>query len=306
MMDLSIVIVSYNTKELLGRCIKSIVKLTKGIEYEITLVNNASTDGSRDIVKKLSKRKKITLINNSKNLGFGQANNVGIKRSCGKYILLLNSDTKVNDNVLGEMIEWMNNKPSVGIATCALKYPDGRVQATGGYFPTLPKVFFWMLFIDDIPVLDGVIKPFHPMHGHLPFLKGEQFYKKEREIDWITGAFMLVRKEVFGEVGGFDKDYFMYTEETDLCYRVKRAGWKVWFIPKWDVIHVGGGSSNSDFPIIAEFKGVKIFYQKHMPTWQYPVLRMLLKLGALIRLPIFGIVKGKWALETYAKAFKIA
>ena len=223
MINLSIVIVSYNTKKLLGECLKTVIRYTKGIEYEIIVVDNASTDGSRQIVKKLSKRKKIILIENSKNLGFGQANNVGIKRSCGKYILLLNSDTEIKNNVLGEMVEWMNDNSNVGVATCALKYPDGKVQATGGYFPYLLKVFFWMLFIDDIPILDRVIKPFHPMHGNLPFLKGDRFYAREREIDWVTGAFMFVRKEVFDKVGGFDKDYFMYTEETDLCYLVKKA-----------------------------------------------------------------------------------
>ena len=112
-----------------------------------------------------------------------------------------------------------------------------------------------------------------------------------------------MKREVIKDVGYFDKDYFMYTEEVDYCFRAKEKGWKVWYLPKWSIIHYGGASSTREFPILSEYKGVKTFYRKHMPSWQYPVLRFLLKFGAFLRIFILGLLKGSEAAKTYAKAF---
>lgn len=304
-MDLSIVIVSFNTKKLLKESLKSVVNSTKDIEYEIIVVDNASADGSVGMVENLAKKKKfVRLIKNKKNLGFGAANNQAIKVSKGKYILLLNSDTVIQGRVLSEMVKWMDENPKVGIASCALKNSDGSMQGTGGYFPTLLRVFSWMT-IQDFPLVDKLIKPFHPVH-HLSFKKGESFYDKEKELDWLTGAFMLIRREVIKEVGYFDEDYFMYTEETDYCYRAKQAGWKIYYLPKWSIAHYGGSSGKTWGHVIPEYEGVKLFYKKNYPAWQYPILRTLLKLGALWRIFILGALKGKGATKVYAQAFKVA
>jgi GT2 family glycosyltransferase len=302
--DLAIIIVSYNTKKLLKDCIKSVVRNTKEISYEIIVVDNASTDGSVELIEGLKKEHPVKLIANKKNIGFGPANNMGIKNSSSRYILLLNSDTVVHDNVLGEMVSWMDENEGVGVTSCALKNTDGSLQGTGGYFPTLPKVFSWMFFLDNIPLLDILIKPFHPMHAQSPFYKGEWLFKKKELRDWVTGAFFLIRREVIKEVGLFDEDYFMYTEEVDFCWRVKKAGWKVWYLPKWNITHLGGASSTAEFPIISEFKGVKLFYEKNMANWKMILLKILLKSGVMIRIILYSIIKGKEARETYVKAFK--
>jgi len=304
-MDLSIIIVNYNTKELLLDCLGSIKKNTKKISYEIILVDNASTDGSIEILRRL-KSPDVKIVLNRQNLGFSKANNQGIKIAKGRYVLLLNSDTKVQDGILDEMIEYMDESPKTGVAGCALKNQDGSLQATGGYFPTLFRVASWMLFLDDIPLLDKLIKPFHPMHEKSFFYKGEGFFTKASERDWVTGAFFLVKKEVFEQVGLLDEDYFMYTEEVDFCFRAKEKGWQVWYLPKWAIVHLGGASSASEFPILSEYKGIKIFYKKHMPSWQGPILRLLLKKGALLRIFLFGVLKGGDYAKVYAKAFKIA
>jgi GT2 family glycosyltransferase len=141
------------------------------------------------------------------------------------------------------------------------------------------------------------------MHSQSPFYKGESMFKKESERDWVTGAFFLVRKEVIQDIGFFDENYFMYTEEVDFAFRAKKKGWKVWYLPKWSITHYGGASSTKEYAILSEYKGVKTFYRKNMPSWQYLPLRLLLKKGAFLRIFIMGILKGPEAAKTYAKAF---
>lgn len=298
-LDLSIIIISFNTKDLTRECIESVVKHTKGISYEIIVVDNDSKDGSMGMLEKLYDKvgySNSQTIFNKTNAGFGQANNQGMKIARGRYLLLLNSDTLVKTNVLGEMVAWMDKNQKCGVATCALKFSDGRLQGTGGYFPTLGRVFMWMFFLDDIPGLTKLVKPFHPMHGLSPFDRNVDFFKVKKQVDWVTGAFLLLRKEIYEQVGGFDDRYFMYVEEVDLCFRAKKAGWQVWYLPKWDITHYGGASSTGEFPIINEAKSLKTFYKIRMPAWQYPFLIFLMKIGMFLRIFIFG--------KTYVKAFK--
>jgi len=303
--ELSIIIVSFNTKKLLVNCINSIRKNVKNLEYEVIVIDNASTDGSvQAVINQQRQDPDIKLIGNRRNLGFGTANNQGMKIAKGKYILLLNSDTLILDGVLGEMVTWMRKHPDVGIASCALKNEDGSMQGTGGYFPTLIRVFSWMT-IQDLPFVDKFIKPFHPMHAK-SFQKGTKFFNSDKELDWLTGAFLLIRTEVIDKIGYFDKDYFMYVEETDYCYRAKRVGWKIYYLPKWSIVHYGGLSGKREEVILAEYKGIKTFYKKHYPSWQFPILRLFLKIGALGRMILFGILEGKYAIKTYVKAFQIA
>lgn len=298
MTDLSIIIISFNTKKFTRECIESLVKNTKGISYEFLVIDNASNDGSVEMLRKLSQSLPLTFIENRENLGFGLANNQGMKKAKGRYILLLNSDTLIGDNVLGEMVMWMDENPKVGISSCALKNKDGSLQGTGGYFPNLFRVFNWMFFVEDIPFISKLIKPYHPMHPRSPFYKGEEFFKSAQERDWLTGAFLLIRKEVVDSVGYFDKDYFMYVEEVDYAYRAKEKGWKVWFLPKWSITHYGGASGSSEFSTVSEYKSLKIFYKKQYPKWQMPPLRLFLKLGSIPRM-LFNF-------KIYAKAFSAA
>lgn len=301
-MDISIVIVSFNTKKLLVDCIKSIKKYTKGVDYEIIVVDNASEDGSDQAARDLEAK----VIKNDKNLGFAKANNQGVKASSGDFVLFLNSDTVITGNLLKEMVSWMRKNPDAGVSTCALKNKDGSIQATGGYFPTLIRVFSWMT-IQDFPLVDKLIKPFHPLHSKAGFSRGEDFYSSKKELDWVTGAFLLVQKDILEKVGGWDETFFMYVEETDLCYRIKKEGYKVWYLPRWNITHYGGASSKaSEFSLLREYEGVKKFYRKHYPAWQYQFLRLFLKIGALGRIVLFGIIEGGKTAKIYVKAFKIA
>lgn len=306
-MDLSIIIISYNTKKLTVDCIKSVISKTKGIKFELIVIDNASTDGSVTLISKFLKSYaglNFKIIKNNTNSGFGKANNQGIKIAKGDYILLLNSDTVVHDNVTGEMIRWLREHKRIGIASCSLVNKDTSIQGTGGYFPTLMRVFSWMI-IQDFPLIDKLIKPFHPMKS-LSFSKGDSFFMDAKELDWVTGAFLMVNRKVIDDVGYFDENYFMYTEEVDFCYRAKHSGWKIFYNPEWYITHYGGASGSTWSNVIPEYDGVKRFYKKFYPRWQYPLLRLLLQVGSLGRIIVFGIIKGKEAAYVYVKAFKSA
>ncbi len=306
MKDFSIVIVSYNTKKLLLGCIGSILRFTKDIEYEIIVVDNASTDGSQDAVEGLKDTGgKIRLIRNKENLGFAAGNNQGWKDAAGEFVLFLNSDTEISDGVISNMVSWMKTHSKAGVATCSLINRDGSLQGTGGYFPIPLSVFSWMT-IQDIPLVDSLIKPFHPLHSKSFLGKGSSFFKEKKELDWVTGAFLLTRKKILENVHGWDEEYFMYVEEVDLCFRIKAAGWQVWYLPQWSIIHYGGASGTKELSVISEFNGLKRFYRKFYPSWQYPALRLLLKIGALGRIVLFGILEGRKGAEIYAKAFREA
>lgn len=291
MTDLSIVIVSFNTKDLLSACIKSVKKHTGSLDYEIIVVDNASKDGSASMAEKLGTK----VIRNDKNIGFGGGNNQGMKLAIGRYILLLNSDTRIDGDVLDKMVLWMDKNPNVGIASCGLKNADGSFQGTGGYFPHLARVFAWMTFLDDLPGVSRLIKSYHPMHGRSPLGGNSNFFRKRRAMDWLTGAFLMIRREVMEAVGYFDKDYFMYVEEVDYCFRARKLGWEVWYLPNFSIIHYGGASANPEFSLLNEVKGLKTFYKKHKPAWQYFFLILFLKLGMFLRIFVFG--------KTYAKIF---
>lgn len=279
MIDLSVIIVSYNAKDYLLNCLKSLDQ-----KFEIIVVDNASTDGSTEEIKKSFPQVKI--IKNKKNLGFAKANNQGIKQASGRYILLLNPDTKILDNAISKMINWMDNNPKAAVSTCQLLNEDGSLQPTGGFFPTLPRLIAWQLFLDDILPL----KSYHPK---------KQFYDKEKELDWVTGAFFLFRKEIIDKVGLFDEKFFMYAEELEYCHRIKKAGFKVFFTPRASIIHYGFKSGSKERALISEYESLKYFYQKHYPPYKAIFARIILKFGALIRSAIIS-------RSTYEKCFKVA
>lgn len=302
-MKISVVIVSFNTQKLLKDCLNSIFKKTKGVEIQVIVVDNASSDGSQEMVRK--NFPKVTLIENKKNLGFATGNNIGIKKAKGEYILLLNSDTRLVEDSLSKMVDFMEENPKIGISSCQLVDADGEIQPSGGFFPNLFRVFAWMFFLDDIPFLGSFIKSFHP---HPPeFYTRDPWYKSAHFQDWVTGAFFLVRRKVIDETGLLDENFFMYVEEMDYCFRAKRKGWQVFYTPRTKIIHLGGQSGTSKGAILREYQGLKYFFAKHKPAWQSFFLRVFLKIGALARIFLFGIIKGSLeARKIYAEAFRIS
>lgn len=304
MPDISIVIVSTNIKDLLRKCLKSVSLALKAVEGEVIVVDNASADGTPDMVA--SQFPWVKLIRKKKNHGFGQNNNFGMRVAKGRYVLLLNSDTEIIDKkIFRQMIDWLDTHPRVGVASCALLNPDrSSYQGSGGYFPTLPRVFAWMSFLDDIPGIDALVKPYHPLHAWSPFYKGEAYFKKSHKQDWLTGAYYLMRKAALDAVGLFDEDFFLYVEEVDLSYRFIESGWEIWYLPKWKIVHYGQVTIGSEKAMVYELENLKLFYKKHYPAWQLPAVRLILKLGVVARTILYGLV-GKFNVsKIYVKAFK--
>lgn len=309
--DLSIIIVGFNTKKLLFSCINSVRKYTKGITYEIIVVDNGSSDGTQEAIKKIRGIKPIL---NQENFGFAAANNQGVKAAQGKYILLLNSDTELKEDSLSKMVGWMNKNSGVGISSCKLLNPSASTQATGGFFPSLTRVFLWATFLDDLPLVSNLFGAYHP--HTFRFFTRSRFYENAHKQDWVTGAFFLMRREVVADIGFLDENFFMYVEEVDYCFRAKEKGWEVWYVPITGVVHIGAASSKEgsvefgegtagkERSIIGEFEGLKRFYKKHYPDWQYGFLILFLKIAAVLRFALYGIIRGDGsAKHIYAKAF---
>jgi len=231
-MDLSIIIVSFNTKKLLKECLKSLVTSYQSLvtDHEIIVVDNASEDGSPEMVeefaKKYLRKPTITLIANQSNLGFAQANNQGIKKTKGKYLFLLNPDTRVKPGSLEKLIQFVRKYPEVGIVGAKLINPDGSVQPSVYHFPTLRRAIkeYWL---DK----KGVYEKYSP--------KG----KKAIEVEAVTGAAMFIPRKTIEKIGFLDEKYFMYFEDLDYCQRVKQAGLKVYYLPEAEILHHHGKSA---------------------------------------------------------------
>ncbi len=300
-MKLSIIIVSFNTKDLLKDCLNSISQKTSKEflkKIEIMVVDNSSTDGSVEMLKK--EYPTVLIIENRENLGFSKANNIAIRKSKGDYILLLNSDTLCKKNTLEKTLNYIETRPEVGVLGCRLKNKDGSIQYSAGYLPNIINLSLWMKFIDDVPVLNKFLFPYH--------INFPDFYKKSSDVGWVSGAFFLVRKKLFTVVGLFDENLFMYGEEVEYCLRIAKSGWKANFFSETEIIHLKGQSGEGEKAgLLEEFKALKYIWHKHYPSWQFPLLILILKFGALLRLVLFGIILGdSHKKEIYAKAFKLA
>lgn len=281
---LSIIIISYNTDKIVTDCLKSIWqdKGLKKIPFEIIVIDNKSSDDSVKNLKKLDK--KITLITNNKNLGFAKANNQGLKIAQGNYILFLNSDTLILHSAISQSLDWLSSHPEASACTAQLLNFDKTIQASGGFFPNLANVFTWSFNLDDLPLVNKIIKPIHP---HTPnFYTKDKFYLRDHQQDWVTGAFFLTRKPLLDKVKGFDENYFMYGEEIELSYRIKKStdNNKVWYLIGPQIIHLGAASATNKLdPILNEYKGVLSFFKKHKSKSQYKIAKLLLKINALSR-----------------------
>jgi GT2 family glycosyltransferase len=300
-MQLSIVIVSYNTSDLLQACLESAyqsIKYDKISEVEVIVVDNNSSDGSVDLVRKRFKH--VKLIENKENMGFAKANNQGMKIASGTYILILNSDTKMTKHAISKILLQMNSNKEIGVLGGKLLNKDDSIQPSVGYFPNIGKVFVWMHFIDDIPYISDLIKPYH--------VEDHTFYNAEHEVDWVTGACFCIRKEVFKKTNGFDEHIFMYGEEVEWCYRIKKEGYKVHYSPNPVIYHYKGQSGDGNYAgIVQEFKAISYFYKKHKPTTQNIILFFILKFGALLRLVLFGIIlPNPKKAHLYAQILKMA
>ncbi len=296
-MDLSVIVVNWNTKKLLDICLDSIYKFTKSVTFEVIVVDNNSTDGSQEFVKKSFP--KVKLIENKDNVGFAKANNQGIKLAKGEYIFLLNSDAYLIENSLEKLVHFAKEKKNLGIVGPLLINEDKSIQQSAGFIPNLLQIFFWSTFLDDLP-FGYLLNPYH--------IDNDQFYRKERKVGWLSGAALLIPKKIIKITGPLDENIFMYGEDVEWCYRIEKSGHNIIFSPLTKIVHIGSGSSGkvSENAFLGEYKGLLYFYKKHKGHFSLQLLRMFLKMGALARIFIFQILGRKELAKVYAKAFKVA
>jgi GT2 family glycosyltransferase len=294
--DLTVVVVSWNVRDLLRRCLHSL--LGRGDEEgdaprpEVIVVDNASSDGSPQMVR--DEFPQVQLIANEENRGFTAANNQGLAlatqrhegAAAGRYLLLLNPDAEVVDDALETMVGYMEAHPQVGALGPQLYYPDGRQQSSRRRFPTLVTAL----------VESTVVQEWWPENRFLDrYYMADTDDDADQPVDWLVGACLLVRREVYEQVGGLDEGFFMYSEELDWCRRIKEAGWEIVYLPTAAVIHHEGKSSEQVVPARhIHFQSSKVRYlQKHHGPLQAGIVRWFLLATYVYQMGREGI---KWLL----------
>src|SRR3989344_1935865 len=230
-MSLAVSIVSFNTKELLKKCLENLYSQKGILDLEIWVVDNASEDGSAEMVEKEFKR--VNLIRSKENLGFAKGQNLAIRKISDDYVLLLNPDTGLPGDALTQMVEFMDKNPECGISSCKIVSYDGVMQSNGGDLPFGIALISWLFNLEIL--------------GNLPnyHRSDSSFYKSNKNIGWVGGTFMMVRNDVFKNAGLLNEDFFMYFEDVEFCYRTHKKGYKIRINPEVEIKHISGASSTN-------------------------------------------------------------
>jgi hypothetical protein len=280
-MDLSVIIVNYNVRQFLENALTSVYRALEGLEGEVFVVDNASDDGSIEMVK--SKFPQVRLIENSANVGFAKANNAALKQAGGRYLLLLNPDTIVQEDTFHVMKRFFDENPDVGLAGCKVLNSDGTFQlACRRSLPT-PWVAFTKIF-----GLSSLF-PHSRLFGkyNLTYLSTDETY----EVDAVSGSFMFLRREVYEKVGGLDETFFMYGEDLDWCDRISRAGYKVYYVHSTKIIHFKGESTrrSSIDEIRTFYQAMQLFVEKHFSSSLF--VEVFLTVGIVLRAALAMLTK---------------
>jgi N-acetylglucosaminyl-diphospho-decaprenol L-rhamnosyltransferase len=281
MVDLSIVIVSWNVRDLLRRCLHSILDVSHSMHVEVVVVDNASTDGSSDMVQ--AEFPGVHIVANSENRGFPAANNQGLAVAQGRYVLLLNPDTEVIEDGLATLAAFAEAHPDVGMVGPQLLYPDGSVQSSRRRFPTLATAVFESTWLEPY-ALRRLLKRYYVL---------DRPDDAVQDVDWVTGAAMMARREAVEQVGPLDEGFFMYSEELDWCRRFREAGWRVVYLPTARIIHHEGKSSEQVVTARhIHFQTSKVrYFRKHHGRIAAEALRLFLLGNYVWQL---GLEGAKW------------
>ena len=260
--DVSVIIVSFNTREVLRQCLQSVLEDASGLIAEIFVVDNASTDGSIEMIKQ--EFPDVRLLRSEINLGFGEGNNVALREARGRYFVLLNSDAFFVKGALPLAIQHMDESPSVGLGGCRLIGRDGLSQPSARCFHSV---------VGDLVVLSGLAARFPKSKFFGSFDRTWANEQDAAPVDWVPGAFSILRPSAIQKVGFFDPSFFLYSEDVDLCMRMKKAGIPVWYWPDIVVVHIGGESSRRltslEFSpraaqvVLWRMRSTLLYYRKH-------------------------------------------
>ncbi len=254
----SVIIVSYNTREILLNALEALFENSKGVDMEVFVVDNNSADDSAAMVQR--DFPSIRLIANNQNLGFAAANNQAFALASGRYIILLNPDAYIRPASIENCLAFMERTPKCGLAGGKIISPEGRLEPSARRFPSA---------LSKLLTLSGLSGKF----PHSPLLNRHEFggfaHDHPLEVDWVPGTFTIIRKEMIDAIGAFDERFYIYYEETDLCLRAKKAGWKVYFIHDAEVMHIGGACSKTRKDKTFDNKAAQVLTFRMRSEWLY-------------------------------------
>lgn len=270
MNDVSIILVSYNTKDLTQQCIESVYKNTDGLSFEVFCVDNCSQDGSVEMIRE--KFPQVKLIASDKNNGFGAANNLAIQKCNSKYIFFLNTDTLLKNNAIKILFEFIESNEKIAAAGGNLYDDEDKNILSYGWFPTVKSKFIKAF------LLNRIVK-FSKTNDRC-----ENKNEELKEVDFVSGADLMVRKSVLDEVGFFDEDFFLYYEDVELQYRIKKAGHKIYINPNAKIAHLEGASSKNrvvrrKYALEAEY----LFFKKAYNLSKFSLVKILFFMSHLLR-----------------------
>lgn len=293
-MDVSVIIVNYNTLALTQQCIESIYQKTDGVSFEIIVVDNSSTDSSQEL---LPKDNRIVFIESGENLGFGKANNLGLKHAKGKYIFFLNSDTLLVNNAVKEFFDFAESyMGKVGAIGCLLTNNEGQIIHSYSSFPSINWAF-------KSVIIAHIYKYLFKKDYKLYDKTNDDVSKPVFHVDYVTGADLFVERKVVEECGAFDPDFFMYYEETEMQHRWAKRGYLSYIIKTPQIIHLEGGSQDRSRQFrtdkfIRSFKSEKLYFKKTKSKFGY----VLFRLSALIY--VFVFIKNRISMNDFCRAVK--
>ncbi|MEM7130826.1 MAG: glycosyltransferase family 2 protein [Chloroflexota bacterium] len=278
-MDISIVIVTWNTRDLIKGSLRSLEAEFTGHTpdtIEIFVVDNLSTDGTAEMIR--SEFPQVKLIVNSRNRGFAAANNQALSQSTGRYILILNPDTEIRPGGIKKLVEFLDTDSKTGAVGPLLLNADGTLQLSCDPEPTLSRELWRLLHLDRLVP-----------YGIYP--QGSWPRDEHREVDVIKGACMLVRGETLDQIGLFDEEFFIYSEEVDLCYRIRQAGWQIQWVPQAEVVHYGGQSTkqvaSEMFQLLYKYK--LIYFRKNHGHLAAAIYKVILAFVSSIRILLYPL-----------------
>jgi GT2 family glycosyltransferase len=286
--EISLIIVSYNTIDLLRDCLTSLMQ-TEGRACEIIVVDNASADGSAGMVRR--EFPGVVLIRNQQNSGFSKANNQGIRQAKGKYFLLLNSDTVARAGAIAAMAEFLGSHAAVGAVTCKLLNADGTIQPSISNRPGPLLLFFRLLGVSRLISGDRVRRRLSLTYGFFlgktirSYLTPYATHDSPVEVENISGACLMLRREVVEQVGLLDEEFFMYFEDMDYCLRLQNAGWKMYYLPQGEIVHFAGMSSGGRMRnySVHSYRAMFHFYKKHFSNAMVIFVRSMVVAASSVR-----------------------
>lgn len=280
--DLSIIIISYKVKNQLLDCLQSVYKHCQGFNFEVIVVDNASNDGTVELIRK--EFPQVRLIVNTQNLGFAKANNQGIQKSQGEYLVLLNPDTKLPQNTFQKMMDLLKENQKIGLVGPTLQNSNDTLQSSIGEFPTLTSLTFQAVYLDRI-------WPFYTFLPAVFYSLQHPIYQKSASVSWLSGACLMFRRNLIEKIGLLDENFFMYYEDVDFCYRARKIGQECYYLKDAQIYHFQGASTvkGINYSIARRFRSLKYYFHQHKSQFAQALLPLILTFYLIPR-AIFSLI----------------